>query len=105
MISIPCSFDCPGFFTMSKLSHHIPDHELPHIAVGILSYNRAAEVITSLDIILGSDYPVDKLHCIVVDNASTDGTEQQVKERYGERVEVLRLPENIGAVARNRIIL
>jgi GT2 family glycosyltransferase len=45
------------------------------------------------------------MHLVVVDNASTDGTAEAIAERYGDTVEVLRLPENMGAVARNRVLM
>ncbi len=78
---------------------------LPPIAVGVLGYNRREEVLRSVELILQSDYPDERLHVVVVDNASNDGTAEAVAERFGGRVEVLRLPENQGAVARNRVIM
>jgi GT2 family glycosyltransferase len=83
----------------------IADGELPDIAIGILSHNRVDEVERSLDVFLASDYPTNRLHLIVVDNASTDGTRERVLERYGGRVEVVRLDENMGALARNVVLL
>jgi len=83
----------------------IADGDLPDIAIGILSHNRVDEVERSLDVFLASDYPTDRLHLIVVDNASTDGTRERVLERYGGRVEVVRLDENMGALARNVVLL
>lgn len=83
----------------------IGDHDLPPIAIGILSYNRRDEVATTLDILLGIDYPPEKVHLVVIDNASSDGTAAMIAERYGDGVEVMALPENIGAVARNRVML
>ena len=79
--------------------------ELPAIAIGLLSYNRADEVLRTIRMILDGDYPIDRLHIVVIDNASVDGTRERVIEAYGDRVEVLRLEQNIGAVARNRVIL
>lgn len=81
------------------------DESLPEIAVGILSFNRADEVLRTLELFDAIDYPSDKLRLVVVDNASTDGTSERVSERFGDRVEVVRLDENIGAIARNRTIL
>jgi GT2 family glycosyltransferase len=86
-------------------SARIPDRELPPIAIGILSYNRRDEVATTLDILLTIDYPPEKVRLVVIDNASSDGTAGMIAERYNGRVEVMELPENIGAVARNRVML
>lgn len=91
--------------TLHNHPHPIPDDDLPVIAVGLLSYNRCGEVITTLDAFEASDYPRAKLRLVVIDNASSDGTAEAVRERYDGRVEVLQLPENMGAVARNRVML
>jgi GT2 family glycosyltransferase len=79
--------------------------DLPEIAVGLLSFNRAEEVLRTLRLFMLSDYPAEKLHLVVVDNASVDGTGERVLEEFGDRVEVVRLEENIGAIARNVTIL
>jgi len=81
------------------------DDALPVIAIGILSYNRCAEVMTTLGMLERIDYPRDRVHLVVIDNASVDGTAAKIREKYGDRVEVLELAENIGAVARNRVML
>jgi GT2 family glycosyltransferase len=83
----------------------LPDASLPTIAIGILSYNRCAEVMTTLDIFLRIDYPREKLRLVVIDNASADGTVETVRAAYGDGVEVLALAENVGAVARNRVMM
>jgi GT2 family glycosyltransferase len=58
----------------------------------VVSQNRRAELLQSLG---RHSRPV-----ILVDNASTDGTADAVEEAWPE-VHVVRLPENLGAVARN----
>jgi GT2 family glycosyltransferase len=83
----------------------LADADLPSIVIGILSYNRRDEVMLSLESFTRINYPAGKVRLVVLDNASSDGTAQAVAERYGERVEVMVLPENLGGVARNRIML
>ncbi len=83
----------------------IPDDQLPDIEVGILSFNRAAETLQTIEILLASEYPPERLQITVIDNASSDGTPQSVRERYGARVRVIELPTNQGPVARNRVML
>lgn len=61
--------------------------------------------MTTLAIFERIDYPQEKVHLVVIDNASSDGTAGAIREKYGGRVEVLALPENLGAVARNRVML
>jgi GT2 family glycosyltransferase len=46
------------------------------------------------------DYPADRLEVIVVDNASTDGTAEMVRERF-RQVRLIRNAENVGASAWN----
>ncbi len=93
--TIPTSGDSP----------RLPSEDLPPIVVGILSYNRCADVIATIDIIRQSDYPADRMHIVVIDNASIDDTPRRIRERFGEEVEVIALTENRGAVARNMVML
>lgn len=90
---------------MHNLPTPIPSDQLPDIAVGILNFNRAAETLQTIEILLASDYPHQRMHITVIDNASTDGTPWVVRERYGDRVEVMELPTNQGPVARNYVML
>lgn len=83
----------------------IPDEDLPAIAIGILTYNRADDLLLTLDVLVATDYPRDRLHIRVIDNASTDGTREKVLARYGSEVEVVSLKRNIGAAARNSVLL
>lgn len=83
----------------------IPDEELPRIAIGVLNFNRAEESARSLQAFQQIDYPPEKVALILLDNASTDGSPEIMRERFGERVEILRLKQNIGPVARNRVML
>jgi GT2 family glycosyltransferase len=67
------------------------------IAVVILTYNRAAELQHTLERMLSlTNVP----NIVVVDNASSDGTVQMLRERFPQ-VRLLSLPSNIGAAARN----
>lgn len=61
--------------------------------------------MTTLDLYERMDYPREKVRLIVIDNASTDGTAGVIREKYDDRVEVMSLPENLGGVARNRVML
>ncbi len=50
----------------------------PGICAVVVSYNRKELLLRCLDVLVAQTRPVDQI--IVVDNASTDGTEQLVKE-------------------------
>jgi GT2 family glycosyltransferase len=90
---------------MNTPPRHIPDDLLPGIAIGVLGYNRCDEVIVALHLLREIDYPPDRVKLIVIDNGSSDGTRDRVLEAFQGEVEVLRLPVNIGAVARNRVMM
>lgn len=100
---------CRAMLLSGSIMHNVPtaisDDQLPEIAIGILSFNRAAETLQTIEILLASDYPQERLQITVIDNASSDGTPQIIRERYGDRVPVLELPTNQGPVARNRVML
>jgi GT2 family glycosyltransferase len=64
--------------------------------VVVITHNRRAEVIRSLEHML--ELP-ERPRIVVVDNGSADGTADEIRRRY--EVEVIRLPCNRGAAARN----
>jgi GT2 family glycosyltransferase len=69
--------------------------------VVIATRNRAAELDRTLSELTALP---ERPPIIVVDNASTDGTPQRLAARFPD-VRVLRMPRNLGAVARNRGVL
>lgn len=79
--------------------------DLPPITVAILNFNRPAEAERTIRTVLDSDYPPDRLHVILLDNASTDGSAELIEGFFGDRIEILRNHPNIGPVARNRALL
>ena len=69
----------------------------PRIAVVTITHNRRDEVLTSLEHL--SQLP-EQPAIFLVDNASTDGTADAVRQRF-PHVEVLQAGGNLGAAARN----
>jgi len=59
----------------------------PLVSVIIPTHNRKDKLIRLIDSILRSNYPNDKLEIIVVDDASTDGTYEEIKKRYGDLID------------------
>jgi GT2 family glycosyltransferase len=77
------------------------DADWPPVSIVFVAYNRREKLGISLDHVLGElDYPADRLEVIVVDNASTDGTAEMLRERYPQ-VQLIVNPENVGASAWN----
>lgn len=67
------------------------------ITVVILTYNRASELRQTLEKMTAAD---GYLPIIVVDNASTDGTQAMVAREFPS-VKLIRSPANVGGSARN----
>ncbi|WP_234320535.1 glycosyltransferase family 2 protein [Streptomyces sp. SBT349] len=73
----------------------------PLVGVVIATRNRSSSLVTTLDRL--ASLP-ERPPVTVVDNASTDGTSELLADRY-PGVDVLRLPANRGALARNDGVL
>lgn len=69
----------------------------PLVSVVIPSYNRAALLPRAITSVLTQTF--SDLECIVVDDGSTDQTEQVVAEFQDPRLRVIRLPDNGGGAA------
>lgn len=84
---------------------------VPRVAVLIVTRNRRADLLETLTAVERLHYPAAALELLVLDNASTDGTEEGVRGwmRAGggtslARAECLRSPQNLGAAgARNAL--
>lgn len=68
----------------------------PKITFSIPLYNEAAQVEELLESILAIDYPADRRQILVVSDASTDRTDEIVREYADEGVELVRLEERSG---------
>lgn len=66
---------------------------IPKVSILIVTWNRRADLARCLDSALAQSYPNTEI--VVVDNASTDGTADLVRERYPEARLVL-APTNLG---------
>jgi len=69
----------------------MPDQR-PKVAVVIPTFNRWPHVGAAIESVLAQSYP--RVECVVVDDASTDGTAAEVRRAYGRRVRVIVQPEN-----------
>lgn len=52
----------------------------PDVTIAIPAYNEGRNVRKSLESLLASDYPLEKIHAIVVDDGSADDTGKEVKK-------------------------
>jgi GT2 family glycosyltransferase len=65
----------------------------PRVLGIVLNYNGRDLTLQTVESLLGSDYP--ELELLVIDNGSTDGSEQAVAERFPQ-VRNLRTVDNLG---------
>ena len=62
------------------------------VSIVIVTHNNASDIELAVSSAVHQSYP--RVEVIVVDNASTDGTEVLVAQRFGDRVRYLRQAEN-----------
>lgn len=68
-----------------------------HVAVVIPNYNSSNLVRRAVDVMLEQHIsPGDRFEIIVVDDGSTDDSAAVLADAFGERIKVIRLPENKG---------
>ena len=72
-------------------------NEDPRVSVVVITHQRREELLTALGRLLALP---ERPRVVVVDNGSTDGTADAVRERFPE-VDLVASPENLGAVGRN----
>jgi cellulose synthase/poly-beta-1,6-N-acetylglucosamine synthase-like glycosyltransferase len=70
----------------------------PTVTVVIPLYNEAAAIAETLDSVLASDYPRDKLNVVCIDDCSTDDSYRHACDvaQRDPRLTVLRNPANVG---------
>jgi len=77
----------------------VSDEALPAATIIVPAYNEGKQVWATLHSLAKSEYPVDKLQLICIDDGSQDDTwewMQQAREELGDRVEIYQQPRNMG---------
>jgi len=77
---------------MPVLAQSRKEHE--RVCAVIPTYNCREPLANCLEVVRRQSRPVDEI--IVVDNASTDGTGEMIRTKFGGSLTYLRLPENVG---------
>lgn len=73
--------------------------QLPRISICLPAYNEAASIRSTIESLLELDYPADRRQILIISDASTDGTDEIVREFADRGVELLRQPERLGKTA------
>ena len=76
----------------------VPD--APLVRLVVLNYNGGELVVQCLEALGKLDWPAARLEVVVVDNASTDGSDAVIAERFPS-VRLIRSPRNTGFPANN----
>lgn len=77
----------------------LPDGEpdvWPVVSVTVPAYNEEDQIRELIKSLLALDYPRDRLQILIVSDASTDGTDDIVREYEDRGVELLRMPTRGG---------
>ncbi len=73
--------------------------EWPMVSIVVPSYNEEKAIRRTIESLLAIDYPADRRQILIVSDASTDGTDEIVREYADRGVELLRLPQRAGKTA------
>lgn len=71
----------------------------PSVTILVPAYNEADQIRSKLENVLELDYPHDRLHVLVVSDASTDGTDEIVRDLRDRGVQLVRLEQRSGKSA------
>jgi cellulose synthase/poly-beta-1,6-N-acetylglucosamine synthase-like glycosyltransferase len=71
----------------------------PVVSISLPVHNEGHQIADTLESLLALDYPRERLHIMVVSDASGDRTEEIVRSYADRGVELLRMPERRGKTA------
>ena len=72
---------------------------LPAISISVPAYNEAGQIRRTIESLLRLEYPAELRQILVISDASSDGTDDIVREYADRGVELLRLEERKGKTA------
>jgi cellulose synthase/poly-beta-1,6-N-acetylglucosamine synthase-like glycosyltransferase len=76
-----------------------PPEIWPTVSICLPAYNEEAQIRGAVESLLSLDYPADRLQILVVSDASSDRTDEIVREYSGRGVELLRMDRRGGKTA------
>ena len=74
------------------------DH-FPSVSIVVPAYNEEAQIRGAIEALIGQDYPADRRQILILSDASTDRTDEIVREYEADGVELLRMPVRGGKTA------
>ncbi len=85
---------------MNHSSRSVQD--VPTVTVIVLNYNGLKHLQSCFASLIRLDYPTDRLELMLVDNASSDGSVEYVRQTYPQ-VKIVQNTENLGFAAGNNV--
>src|SRR5688500_16272218 len=79
--------------------------EWPAISISLPAYNEERSIRETIETLLAIDYPAERRQIVVISDASTDRTDDIVREFAGRGVELLRLPVRAGKTAAENAVV
>lgn len=76
-----------------------PATAMPLVTVVIPAYNEALQIRGAIEAVLAQDYPADRRQVLVLSDASTDATDDIVRDYESRGVELMRMPVRAGKTA------
>ena len=77
----------------------VPDETWPSISILVAAYNEEHEIRATVERLLALDYPAERRQILIVSDASTDRTDDIVREYANRGVELLRVARRGGKTA------
>jgi cellulose synthase/poly-beta-1,6-N-acetylglucosamine synthase-like glycosyltransferase len=72
---------------------------LPLVSIVVPAYNEAHQIRDTIESLLAQDYPVERRQILVLSDASSDGTDDIVRQYASRGVELMRAPARAGKTA------
>src|SRR5690606_31730345 len=73
---------------------------VPRVRAVVLNYNGGDHVVRCVEALRATEYPADRFEIVVVDNASLDGSDAVIADRFPE-VRIIPTGANLGFPANN----
>src|SRR5687767_11777366 len=74
-------------------------HDAPHVTLVIPAYNEQDQIRGAIEAALAQDYPAERRQVLVLSDASTDATDDIVREYDSRGVDLMRMPQRSGKTA------
>jgi len=78
------------------------DEQKPALSIVIVSYNTCEMTLACIRSVF-NETTTTNFEIIVVDNASSDGSAEKIEKEFGNKVNLTRLPDNVGFAAGNNV--